>query len=146
MKTFVRGFGTIWIATSILILVSTLLNLPIFGVTSLIRVIDLGLTYTVVILASYTVISATVWLWLKVTSVGTFWPAVIGVISCMIAYWLVGRVVPGTALFSSFLAGLPLAMVNMLLIWILTALAGQIIPDRPLWPDGKPVRPDPDAS
>lgn len=134
MKFFVRSFGTMWVGTSALIFLSTLLHLPIFGVTDPVRVFDLGLTYSIVSTVTYLILSAVFWLPMKIRIVGSIFPAVFALVSCMVSYWLVGRVVPGTIQFGSFLAGLPLAFLNMIFVWALTLVAVPNRPDRPYFP------------
>ncbi len=131
-KHFARGFGIIWVATAVVVALGGLFGA--FGISSLFDVFDMALTLSIVSGISFMVLGYAGWKLVKPEHPGLAVPTGIAVLSCMVGIWLVGRVVPGTVLFSSFWLGLPLAVLNVALIWGLQIWVMKRTPKSPMWP------------
>lgn len=131
-KHFARGFGIIWVATALVVALGTLFGA--FGMSSLFDVFDMALTLSIVSGISFCVLGFIGWKVLKPENPGLAVPTGIAVLACMVGIWLVGRVVPGTVLFSSFWLGLPLAALQVAFIWGLQIFVMKRTPKSPMWP------------
>lgn len=131
-KHFLRGFGIIWAATALVVALGTLFGA--FGMTSLFDVFDMALTLSIVSGISFSAMAFIGWKMLKLEHPGLAVPTGIAVLACMVGIWLVGRVVPGTVLFSSFWLSLPLAVLQVAFIWALQIFVMKRTPKSPMWP------------
>jgi hypothetical protein len=135
-KLVARGFGILWVATSVVVLLGALLGA--FGIKNLFQVFDMALTLSIVSGISFGLLAWATWKLVKPEEPGLAVPTGIAVLACMVGIWLVGRVVPGTVLFSSFWLGLPFAALNVALIWGLQIWVTGRKPNGPMWPVLKP--------
>lgn len=131
-KHFARGFGIIWAATSVVVALGGLFGA--FGISRLFDIFDMAFTLSIVSGISFIVLGFVGWKLVKPEHPGLAVPTGIAVLAFMVGIWLVGRVVPGTVLFSSFWLGLPLAVLNVALIWGLQIMVMKRTPKSPIWP------------
>ena len=131
-KHFARGFGIIYVATALVVALGTLFGA--FGMKSLFDVFDMALTLSIVSGISFCVLGYAGWKLVKPENPGLAIPTGVAVFACMVGLWLVGRVVPGTVLFSGFWVGLPLAVLQVAMIWGLQVLVMKRTPKSPMWP------------
>lgn len=131
-KHFARGFGIIYVATALVVALGTLFGA--FGMTSLFDILDMSLTLSIVSGISFCVLGYAVWKLIKPENPGLAIPTGLAVLACMVGFWLVGRVVPGTVLFSGFWVGLPLAVMQVAFIWALQIFVMKRTPKSPMWP------------
>lgn len=136
LKIIARGFGILWVSTALVVCVGTLFGA--FGIRSLFQVFDMALTLSIVSGISFLLLGWAAWKWAKPEEPGLVVPTGIAVLAVMVSIWLVGRVVPGTVLFQSFWLGLPLALLNVALLWGLQIWVTGNKPTAPLWPVLKP--------
>ena len=112
-------------ATCLLIIGSRLLSLGVFPGD---KIFDLAPTLSVVALFGLTPIYATMsWLF-RLKSSGFLLDTLAGTISGSVALCLVGLLLPGRILLPGLLAAAPFALVNTLLIWLLTFATGLVDP------------------
>jgi len=131
-KHFARGFGIIYVATALVVALGALFGA--FGMSSLFDIFDMALTLCLVSGVSFVVLGYASWKLVKPENPGLAVPTGIAVFACMVGIWLVGQVVPGTVLFSGFWLGLPLAVLQVALIWGLQILVIKRTPKSPMWP------------
>lgn len=135
-KLVARGFGILWVSTALVVALGTLFGA--FGMRSLFQVFDMALTLSIVSGISFGLLGWAIWKLFKPDEPGLAVPTGVAVLAVMVSIWLVGRVVPGTVLFSSFLLGFPLAALNVALLWALQIWVTGRKPNGPMWPVLKP--------
>lgn len=135
MLRIVRPLSVVAVATFLLVVVSGLLDLGAFGVASVVGTVGLSVVLAVAAFAVLAVVTIAFCLPLGIETPGVMLHTVFGIIAGTITLGLFGMIWPSLVMLG-FVAAIPYAAVNTVLIWALgygTGVTKRNLPFMPVF-------------
>lgn len=133
MLNILRPLSIVAAATFLLVVVSGLLDLGAFGVATVVGTVGLSVVLSVVAFAALAVVTFAVCLPLGIEAPGMVMHTIFGIVAGTVTLGLFGMIWPNLVMLG-FVAAIPYAAVNTVLIWVLGFASGATKLNQPVMP------------